>query len=381
MLDMYGVKVRYDVIKKKLGIILPGHTWNGDNVDNISITIIISLATLNGLSTSKIPAYIDAIADQNLYNPVADWIMSQPWDGIDRLPQLYETITTQEGFPAYFKEIILKRWMISAVAAVLKPSGFKARGVLTFQGPQGIGKTSFLSSLIDDPILRESVIKLDHHMDGSNKDSILGAISNWLVEIGELDSSFKKDIARLKGFLTSDFDKIRKPYAMTANEFPRRTVFFASVNQQDFLVDSTGNSRWWTIPVVKINYQHGIEMQQLWAQLAVKFQNGEQWWLTQPEEDLLDIHNREHLCISVIREKLMDFIDMEQKGNHGNPKMTATEVLKMIGYDKPTNPQARECGGILRSLLGDSKRIKGKDCWRIPVKIETSISLKKDDDY
>lgn len=38
-------------------------------------------------------------------------------------------------------------------------------------------------------------------LDPGNKDSILGAIVHWLVEICELDSSFKKDVARLKGFL------------------------------------------------------------------------------------------------------------------------------------------------------------------------------------
>ena len=62
-----------------------------------------------------------------------------------------------------------------------------------------------------DPILRDAVIKLDHHLDTGNKDSQITAICHWIVEIGELDSSFRKDIARLKGFITSDRDKVRKP--------------------------------------------------------------------------------------------------------------------------------------------------------------------------
>ena len=144
------------------------------------------------------------------------------------------------------------------LAAALKPRGFRGRGVLTFQGPQGIGKTSWVASLVPDPVLRDMVIKLDHHLDPNNKDSILGAISHWIVEIGELDSSFKKDVARLKGVLTSDSDKVRRPYARTESEYPRRTVFFATVNDNNFLVDSTGNTRWWTIPLASIKYQHGF---------------------------------------------------------------------------------------------------------------------------
>ena len=46
--------------------------------------------------------------------------------------------------------------------------------------------------------------------------------------------------------------------------------------------------------------------------------------------------------------------------------MTAIEVLTAAGIDKPTNQQCKECGGILRELLGNPKRIKGRDKWRIP---------------
>ena len=200
------------------------------------------------------------------------------------------------------------------MAAACKPSGFKARGVLTFQGPQGLGKTSWVSALVSDEALREMVIKVDHHLDGANKDSILGAISHWIVEIGELDSSFKKDIARLKGFLTSDSDKVRRPYARTEAEYPRRTVFCATVNETNFLVDMTGNSRWWTIPVTKINFRHAIDMQQVLAQLAVDFNNGAQWWLDDAEEAMLDTCNKEHITVSVIRERLLEIVDMDLVG-------------------------------------------------------------------
>ena len=36
--------------------------------------------------------------------------------------------------------------------------------------------------------------------------------------------------------------------------------------------------------VIAINFEHGIDMQQLFAQLAVDLEKGEQWWLT-PEEE------------------------------------------------------------------------------------------------
>ena len=171
----------------------------------------------------------------------------------------------------------------------------------------------------------------------------------------------------MKGFLTSDCDKIRQPYARTYSEYQRRTVFFASVNQSDFLVDMTGNSRWWTVPVSKINYQHGIDMQQLFAQLAEDFGNGKQWWLTRQEEELLEACNIEHKRVSVIRERLLEKVDLDLIGKDGNPAMSASEVLAKLDYLKPTNPQCRECGGILRELFGEPKKIRGIYKWRIPL--------------
>ena len=47
---------------------------------------------------------------------------------------------------------------------------------------------------------------------------------------------------------------------------------------------ATGNTRFWTIPVTRINFEHGIDMQAVFAQIAVAYDAGEQWWLTQAEE-------------------------------------------------------------------------------------------------
>lgn len=365
LLKSYGITVRYSTIKKKLLINIPGHTGTVDNSSNVKMTLISSLAMLNGIAIGQLSRYVEAIADQNQYNSVADWFMSKPWDGKDRLQAIYDTLVEREDYPKELKEILLYRWLLSAVAAALKPGNFKARGVLTLQGPQSIGKTSWISALVSDSMLREDVIKLDHHLDAGNKDSLLTAVSHWIVEIGELDSSFKKDIARLKGFLTSDHDKIRRPYDKGDSEYPRRTVFCATVNENNFLVDATGNSRWWTIPVVKINYAHGIDMQQVFAQFVIDFNNGAHWWLTSEEEQLLESQNKHHRVISVIRERVLGVIDRTHNGNVR--ALTPIELLQEIGIQHPTNPQCKECAAVLREFFGDPKRINGANKWRVPL--------------
>lgn len=335
---------------------------------------------MNNIPVGQIPSFIEVIADKNQYNPVENWIKSKPWDRIDRIESICATLVHHTDYPEELKRQLIYRWLLSAVAAALKPSGFKARGVLTLQGPQSIGKTSWISALIPDLILREDVLKLDHHLDAGNKDSLLTAISHWIVEIGELDSSFKKDIARLKGFLTADRDKVRRPYGRSDSEYPRRTVFCATVNEHNFLVDSTGNSRWWTISVTSINFQHNIDMQQLFAQLAVDFNNGAQWWLTREEEELLESHNKQHRSISAIRERLIEILDLDRIGEDGLTAMTATQLLQKLDIKSPSNPQSKECASILRELLGDSKKIQGYNKWRIPFKGPNSKTYTSVDD-
>lgn len=373
LLQHYGITVRYDCIKKKLRITIPGHTGTTDNADNTAITLIISLVTLNGMATGQVPSIVEAIADRHLYNPVAEWIQSKPWDGVDRLPELFDTLQVREDFPPQLKCILVYKWLLSAVAAALLPMGFKARGVLTLQGPQGIGKTSWIMSLVNDLLLREMIIKVDHLLDPHNKDSILGAITHWIVEIGELDSSFKKDVARLKGVLTADSDKVRRPYAKTESEYQRRTVFCATVNEKNFLVDSTGNTRWWTLPLVSINYAHGIDMQQVFAQLAIDLQNGAQWWLTGDEEKLLEQNNSQHRSISLIRERLMDVVDLNRGGEPGLPAFGTVELLKKIGVEHPTNGDTKELTAILRELFGESQRHGGTQKWHIPFLAQVQV--------
>jgi putative DNA primase/helicase len=263
-------------------------------------------------------------------------------------------------------ETLFRRWLLSAIAAAFKSNGFRSRGVLVLQGPQSIGKTAFFLSLVGDPVLREQLVLIDHHLDAGCKDSKLTAVGHWFVEIGELDSSFKKDVARLKGFLTDTVDKVRRPYAYLDSEYPRRTVFCASVNAENFLVDDTGNTRWWTIPVTAIDYEHGIDMQQLWAQVHQLYEAGEQWWLTPEEEKALEERNQQHRTVSAIRDILEVELDFDKPESDWR-LMTATEVLLGIGIKNPTNPQARDCGNYLRDVLGPPTRSKGKTRWRVPL--------------
>jgi hypothetical protein len=271
--------------------------------------------------------------------------------------------------------------LLSAVAAAAKPKGFHARGLLTLQGKQGLGKTQWFANLVKGLVTSDVYVLLGHHLDIANKDDVLTSVRHWIVELGELDSTFRKDIAGLKAFITKDCDQVRQPYHRTDSVFPRRTVYGGTVNSAYFLVDNTGNSRFWTLPLIAINYDHDVNMQQLFAQLYLAFRKGEQWWLTKEEEALLDEQNRNHIATTPIQELVRGSIDMDRIGEDGLPAFGAGELLKELGIKEPKNAQSRECGEVLRELLGSPKRNQGFQKWRVPLKSEDFykyIGSKKD---
>jgi predicted P-loop ATPase len=368
MLKYYRIEVAYNNIKKDIVISIPGLTSGKDNYQNVAEAELVSIAVHNGIYSTNFERFIFAIANRNQINPIMEWIESKPWDGKDRLVDFCATIVVEDAFPNDFKNLLMNKWLLSAVAATAMPKEFSSRGVLTLQGPQGIGKTRWIAALINDDKLQKDCILLDHHMDANNKDAQIAACKHWLVEIGELDSSFKKDIARLKGWITKSEDKIRIPYAKRESVFSRRTVFAATVNEAEFLIDPTGNTRWWTLPCTDINHNHTIDMQQLWAQIYEEmFKNVEspQWWLTDDEQNQLEALNSHHKKRTAI-EDLLESELLFDAPKEDWVRLSASDVLKVVGIHNPTNPQAKECANFLRQRIGQPTRSRGYVRWLIP---------------
>ncbi|WP_458370811.1 VapE domain-containing protein [Pseudomonas fluorescens] len=354
MLDQYGVTVRYNIIAKEVEVGIPGKEFPAEDAANCAKALISSLCGLNRMPKTELAPFIKLLGHEKRYNPVADFILSKPWDGVSRLGDVCDTLQTAEGYSRDLLALMLRRWLISAVAAALLPSGFKSKGVLVLQGPQSIGKTAWVKALV--PEQQRSLIKEGALIDPANKDSVSSAIGHWIVELGELDGTLRKtDIARLKGFISNDTDMLRKPYDQSETKYQRRTVFFASVNPSDFLTDDTGNVRWWTVPVVTVNYNHAIDMQQLWAEVAVLFRDGEQWWLDRSEEAALEVVNNQHQTVDPVEEMIRSHFRWDAP-DATFKLMKAAQVLIAIGFDKPTPAQSRSAAKALRKITGREPR-------------------------
>ncbi|MEZ2454107.1 VapE domain-containing protein [Raoultella planticola] len=359
LLENYSISAKYNEISKDVEVLVPGVSSGSDARDNCAVSEILSLAALNRLPMSNIEGHIKTIAVRNTYNPVRDFINQREWDGRSRFADLLATISTPDDYSRDLLAMLVRRWLLSAVAAAYLDTGFWSKGVLVFQGEQSLGKTAWFKALL--PTDNRNLVKVGATIDPGNKDSVASAIGHWMVELGELDATFRKaDIAKLKAFISQDRDDLRRPYDRLESKYQRRTVFFASVNPKHFLADDTGNVRWWTIPVTAVNYEHGIDTQQLWAEVLTWFKAGDRWWLDRHEEAQLEAVNEQHGQTDPIEEMILARFDWNSDRQAAYIEMTSTEVLLAIGQDRPTKSQATQCGNILRKLTGRDARRTGK---------------------
>jgi len=297
LLKAYGVTVRLNLMTHEVE-----HTFRdrfdvaSDAMRNASEAQVREWCRLHCVSKGQpLIDQMSLIIGKNYYHPVADWIRSKPWDGRDRLMPLFDSLTLDRAYRAAHEDIayrILEAWLVTAARAALLPAdavkGVKAQGVLVIQGPQGKRKTQWIMSLVPRGTnWAQEAVTLDPH----DRDSRQQATATLIAELGEIDSTFKKsDMAALKGFITSDLDTYRKAYARCAESVARRTVFAGSVNPEEFLVDESGNRRFWSIKVLECNPDHGIDIQQLWAQAATLAP--ERGWLDAAELAKLEESNK-----------------------------------------------------------------------------------------
>ena len=187
------------------------------------------------------------VAREHAYDPVKLYLEHvadnvQP-TYIDHLASSYLRVVN--GFKAEptLYDHMLKRTLVAAVKRVFEP-GCKHDTACVLMGDQGSQKSSFWAAL-GGPFFSDAL------KDIGNKDDLLVLHSSWIMEWSEIDAlNSKKHAGQVKAFLSQATDLFRVPYGKAAERFPRRGIIVASTNREDgFLVDDTGNRRFWVIPV------------------------------------------------------------------------------------------------------------------------------------
>jgi putative DNA primase/helicase len=355
LLRHYGVSVRFNAMTHEAEHTFEAQEgWASDMVRSAAEAQVREWAAERDIyKARRFEDQMTILIAEKAYHPAEQWIRSAPWDGVDRFPELIESIGIQPRYMAGHGDLamrLVEAWLVTAAKAAIMPTGMSegvaAQGVLVLQGGQGRFKTRWLMSLVPkgSDWAKEGVILNPH-----DRDSKVQATSAWIVELGELDGTFKKsDQAAIKGFLTSRKDTYRRPYAKTHDDIARRTVFVASVNESRFLLDDTGSRRWWVLPIDRCNPEHEVNLQQLWAQAAAIAQaEPHKGWLTTDELAELDQANRLFEVVDPLLDDLHRMFDLPTGSE--SSWMTYDQIRQVLRpHQTWTRPETISLG---RSLL------------------------------
>ncbi len=297
VLKAMGITVRLNVITGFVDISGMPEQYSKSNAPNTLPTILTDYFSQRGIRVPRqvIDDALVLIEDENRFNPVYDMLTESAWDGTDRIAYLADILGVSDVPDAV---LYIRKWLHQCVAMALnddvRPYG--ADGVLVLQAPQGKGKTFFFKTIsVKSDWFAEGVT-----LDLDNKGSVIQATGKWITELGELDSTLKREQSALKAFLTASKDTYRQPYARVAVNKPRRASFCATVNPKEFLNDDTGSRRYWVIQIQNIDVDRLKELdeswlQQLWVQVyqTLYLRNPQGFRLTDAERELLKKNNEQ----------------------------------------------------------------------------------------
>ncbi len=305
----------------------------------------------------KFYKYCTYLARQNAYHPVVDYLDSCPaWDGVPRAEEWLIKFGGAED--TLYVRAVSRLVLVAAVRRVRKP-GCKFDEMLILEGEQGAFKSSALQTLCpkrewftDNFRLSDDTKKMLEQTDGK-----------WIVEAGELKGMSAKDRNELKAYLSSTEDEARMSYQREPVRRPRQFIIIGTTNEAHYLVDPTGDRRYWPVAVSKFDIE-ALEgaRDQLWAEAS---------YLEAVNSDASYIRLDPSLYAAAAFEQDKRKVDdpyritFEQVIGDATGRILVTEVWKLIGKtgdNLPTSAEARQVTAAMRSLGFEKKRITiGKD--------------------
>lgn len=370
-----GITVRRNVITKAVEVSgLDDEKLSPElREEHIPIVIHDRIKSEYSCTLANVHDLLSVIAGANEFNPVLDLLANSPkWDGVDRLPEVYNALHISED--DRLSRVCIKKWFIQCISLQYNSTdaSFGAEGVLVLQGAQGIGKTSCIRKLAlhdtaDTYLINEFREGSGTFKEGltlvSDRDSIAQATTAWIVELGEVSGTMNKsDSNFLKDFITRSKDIYRAPYARGNVAYVRRASFYGTVNDDKFLVDETGSRRWWVVPIeqdIDLSALDALDKIQFWKQIETYSNEDRQSFrLTSEEMKLLEKRNTAFEKLPPAVHELIDIITQATAQPEKYKWIPTTTTIFKEYYSELSRYTAGKVGAAIKYVQKTEERVK-----------------------
>ena len=317
-----------------------GGTGDWGDIDDIRVMKWLAQQYNLRVKASSVIEAVSVVAHDNSFHPVRNYLNKLEWDRVPRLDTWLNTVmgVIQSGYSAK----VGKRWMISAVARVMRP-GCKADSVMILEGGQGEGKSTAMSILGGDWFM-------DTPFALGDKDGFQAIRGKWIIELGELDSFNKAESTKAKQFFSASTDTYRESYGRRTNDVPRQCVFVGTTNQDEYLKDATGNRRYWPVACTKVDLEQLREIRdQLWAEAMFCYKADEIWWVNRDETAMFSEAQDERFVVDEWEGPILTWLEESQIGETTSGSEVLASALK-LDFGHWGKPEQMRVGAIMHRL-------------------------------
>lgn len=203
------------------------------------------------------------MARQNAVHPVREYLDQLSHKGVSRLDNWLVKYCGAED-TEYVRAV--GRLMLLAIVRRVREPGCKFDEMVVLEGDQGCGKSSALRILaVNDDWYTDDI-----PLTANDPKSVIERTSGkWIVESAELKGLRDSEVEHIKAFLSRVKDCARLAYGRMTEEVERQWIVVGTTNAERFLIDKTGNRRFWPVKVGKIDLEAlARDRDQLWAEAA-----------------------------------------------------------------------------------------------------------------
>ena len=339
--------------------------------DNDNAGLYWYMEKLYGItSNGKVDGALSLHSNAHAFNEVTDYLDGLHWDGTERLDRLFVTYLGAED--TRITRAMTRKAFAAAVGRAMQP-GIKFDYMIILGGRQGLGKSTLL-----DKMSRGWYNDSIRTFEGKEASELIQGV--WIVEIAELGAFQKSDVARIKQFVSFRADRFRAAYGRHVKEMPRRCVFFGTTNEEEYLVDRTGNRRYWPIKCGVQEREKSVftdldsEVDQLWAEAKAVWESGEPLFLPDDLESEAQRVQEEHREVSVREGVIRDFVEKEVPDDWNTWDIQKRKIFWSGGDKGSHNMVSRDRVCALEvwveALNGDIKNMKYADAKEINIVID-----------